>query len=109
MLRVALGCACPDREWSVHGSKAVGELKVSALEFAANPESTEDGSEDDSPQMRRGRMMMSEANQTPSMDLHLEFEKRHLEKTGRDRDACSSLNLGVNTDSKVETERKREE
>ena len=75
MLRVALGRARSDREWCVNTSRAVDELKVSAMEFASNRTPTEAANEDEGPQMRRGRMMMSDANETRSMDSHFELEE----------------------------------
>ena len=55
MLRIALGRARPDREWSANRSRDDGEFKGSALEFASNPVFTEVASEDDGREMRRRR------------------------------------------------------
>jgi hypothetical protein len=54
MLRVALGRARPETEWSTRGSRVGGESKVSALEFASNPGLTEAVIEDEDPRDKEG-------------------------------------------------------
>jgi hypothetical protein len=80
MLRVVLGRARSDREWCINGSRAVGELKVSGVEFVSNPASTEAVSGGEG-HIRMGRMMMSDVSDIPSMDSHSELEvSRDLEE-----------------------------
>jgi hypothetical protein len=57
MLRIALGRARPDREWSANRFMASGEFKISALEFASNPVSIGAASEDEGPEMSGGSRM----------------------------------------------------
>jgi hypothetical protein len=55
MLRVALGRARPETEWSTRGSRVGGGFKVSALEFASNSGMTEAAIEDEDPRDKEGK------------------------------------------------------
>jgi hypothetical protein len=95
MLRVALGRARLEAGWSVNGSRGVGGLKVSALEFASNPTSPEAASADEGP---RGRMMTYDGSEMQNMNLSLQLKAASRDPEENIRDSsCSSLNE-VNTD-----------